>query len=477
MLSDKHSALLSSVFHLAQGKHTFVRALGAGRATARYMVRSYALEHSGLHPTRKPKPVPAWIPLPMYDYWNGEKLFYQISTVADRPYLDYNERDDEDKKRRSSFGLLEIYAGDDELTEPGAPLVALSDNLDAIVDRSTLLAFYRRTLVEALQAWGRGDTNDTQARLIDAFVKQGLLSDALDALPEALKQQVTAYRKLENEIRPPVRAAGVVEGEIWDQPFLERGSYIQEQDPVERGFLEAFDALKSGKKTYSKTASGRRELAEDILSEHNPLTSRVIVNRLWHHVFGRGLVASTDNFGRLGKEPTHPELLDYLAADFRQHGWSIKRAVKQLVMSRTFRSASSAPAANTVKDAENLKLAHYPPRRLDAEAILDTIRFVAANEVDRRAVYEEVLRNSLNPFLATFNFPIPLSTVGVRDLNDVPAQSLALMNGEITRDAAQRWSKRITSDPALKTDRQRIDRLFMQAFSRHPTEAALEACL
>ena len=328
-----------------------------------------------------------------------------------------------------------------------------------------------------MQAWGRGDTNDTQARLIDAFVKQGLLSDELDALPEALKQQVTAYRKLENEIRPPVRAAGVVEGEIWDQPFLERGSYKQEQDPVERGFLEGFDALKSGKKTYSKTASGRRELAEDILSEHNPLTSRVIVNRLWHHVFGRGLVASTDNIGRLGKEPTHPELLDNLAADFRQHGWSIKRAVKQLVMSRTFRSASSAPAANTVKDAENLKLAHYPPRRLDAEAILDTIRFVAANEVDRRAVYEEVLRNSLNPFLATFNFPIPLSTVGVRDLNDVPAQSLALMNGEITRDAAQRWSKRITSDPALKTDRQRIDRLFMQAFSRHPTEAALEACL
>jgi hypothetical protein len=482
MLSDKHSALLSSVFHLARGEHTLVRALGAEGAIVRYMVRSYPLEHSGLHPTRKPGPVPDWIQLPKYDYWNGERLFYQISTVADRPYLRYgeSESDDEDEKRRrdrSWFGLLEIYAGDVKLTEPGAPLVALSDNLDSIVDRSTLLEFYRETLVAALQAWRRGETTDAQARLIDAFVKEGLLPDELDTLPKALRRQVMAYRKLENEIRPPVRAPGVVEGEPWNQPLLARGNYKQEQDPVERGFLEVFDALKSGKKTYSNTASGRRELAEDILSEHNPLTSRVLVNRLWHHVFGRGLVATTDNFGRLGKEPTHPELLDYLAADFRQHGWSIKRAVKQMVMSRTFRSASSAPAANLGKDAENLKLAYYRPRRLDAEAILDTIRFVATNEVGKRAVYEEVKRNSLNRFLATFNFPIPISTVGVRDLTDVPAQSLALMNGEITQDAAQRWSKRITSNPALKTDRQRIDRLFMQAFSRHPTEAALEACL
>lgn len=477
MLSDKHSALLSSVFHLARGEHTLVRALGDKGAIVRYVVRSYPLEHSGLHPARKPGPVPDWIQLPKYDYWNGEKLYYQVSTVADRPYLAYGEGDDEDKKRRSWFGLLEIYAGDDEVTEPGAPLVALSDHLDSIVDRSTLLEFYRETLVATLQAWGRGETTDTQARLIDAFVKQGLLPDELDTLPEALRRQVMAYRELENEIRPPVRASGVVEGEIWDQPFLARGDYKQEQDPVERGFLEVFDALKIVKKTYSSTASGRSELAEDILSERNPLTARVIVNRLWHHVFGRGLVATTDNFGRLGKEPTHPELLDYLAADFRQQGWSIKRAVKRLVMSRTFRSASSVPSANLGKDAENLKLAYYRPRRLDAEAILDTIRFVATNEVDKRAVYEEVRRNSLNRFLATFNFPIPLSTVGVRDLNDVPAQSLALMNGEITQEAARRWSKRITGDSALKTDRQRIDRLFMQAFSRHPTEAALEACL
>jgi hypothetical protein len=102
-----------------------------------------------------------------------------------------------------------------------------------------------------------------------------------------------------------------MEGEPWDQPLLDRGDHKKEGEPVARGFLEMF-----GGEPYSKTESGRRELAEDLLSEDNPLTARVIVNRLWNHVFGRGIVASSDNFGRLGKEPSHPALLDNLAIDF-----------------------------------------------------------------------------------------------------------------------------------------------------------------
>ena len=249
-------------------------------------------------------------------------------------------------------------------------------------------------------------------------------SSEVAQLPADLKSAVESYRKLESEIRTPVRAPGVMDGEPWDQPLLTRGNYKKEDKPVERGFLEVFQG-----RTYPKSGSGRRELAEDMVSEGNSLTTRVIVNRLWHHTFGRGLVASADNFGRLGKEPSHPELLDYLAADFRENGWSMKRTVRQLVMSRTFRSASIEPAANAGKDSENLQLAYYTPRRLDAEAVLDTIRFVSANDIGQRAIYTSQKRNGLNPFLFAFNYPIPTSTVGVRNVTNVPAQAPMLMNG------------------------------------------------
>ena len=214
-----------------------------------------------------------------------------------------------------------------------------------------------------------------------------------------------------------------------------------------------------------------------MMHQQNTLTPRVIVNRLWHHTFGRGIVASADNFGRLGKEPTHPELLDYLASDLRDNAWSMKHTIKQLVMSRTFRSASSASESSAQKDPSNLYLAYYTPRRLDAEAILDTIRFVARNDIEQRAVYTRAKRNSLNPFLKAFNYPIPISTVGVRNLTNVPAQALTLMNGEITKQSATQWSQRLMGIPQLKTDEERIQAIFKQAYSREARPEELAACL
>ena len=155
----------------------------------------------------------------------------------------------------------------------------------------------------------------------------------------------------------------------------------------------------------------------------------------------------------------------------------MKRTVKQLVMSRAFRSASTAPASSAQKDPANLYLAYYTPRRLDAEAILDTIRFVAHNDIGERAVYTRAKRNALNPFLKTFNYPIPTSTVGVRNLTNVPAQALTLMNGQITRQSANDWSRRIRGQRELENDTQRIQAIFKQAYAREATEDELAACL
>lgn len=461
LISDKHNATLSSAFHLAKGSKAAVRVIGS-KAVSRFVVRSYALSHGGLHPAPEMKPTLGWVGLGKYDYWNGDQGYFQFATGPDstnRP-----------GGGRSWFGALEVYAGDEGLREVGAPIVSLPGAMEAITDRASLLEFYRKSLREAVVAWREGALNDERALFLDAFVSRGFLSHELAGLPEGLRAQVDRYRRLEGEIRIPQRAPGVMEGEIWDQPLLTRGDYKKEEEPVERAFLEAF-----GGERYSKSESGRRELAEDILREDNPLTSRVIVNRLWNHVFGRGLVASADNFGRLGKEPSHPALLDSLAIDFRNGGWAMKPFVKQLVMSRTFRSDSASPAANGVRDPENLQLAHFTPRRLEAEAILDTINAVAKGGGVQRAMFRPVIRNRLDPFLSTFNFPVPITTVGDRDLTNVPAQALALMNGKEVEQAAREWSGRVVRERA--TPEARVELLFLQAYARLPSPEERAACL
>lgn len=464
MITDKHNGFLNSRFHVAEGERAMVRAVGSA-SIARFSVRSYPLSQGLLHPAAGLKPESQWVNLNKYKYWNNEKGYFQINTGADSTFMA--------GQARSWFGIYEAYAGNGSLRDPGSPLVALPGDHDRILDRASLLAFYRTSLQDAVRLWMEdAGMGDAQAQLLNAFVSRGFLANRIDALPAVLKAQVENYRKLEKEIRIPARAPGVAEGEPWDQPLLERGSHKDEKEPVARGFLEVF-----GGEEYETTGSGRRELAEDMIAEDNTLIDRVIVNRLWHHTFGQGIVASTDNFGRLGKEPTHPELLDYLASDFRENGWSMKGTVRQLVMSRAFRSASTTPGENGDKDPLNLQLAYFTPRRLGAEAILDTIRFVAGNKVPQRAVYNPVKRNDLDPFLATFNFPIPTSTVGVRDLTNVPAQALTLMNGNITKEASIQWSRRIAADGALKTDPERIDRLFMQAYSRRATPGETAACM
>ena len=465
LLSDKHSGFLNSVFHRASGERNMIRAIGSG-STVRFMVRSYPIEHGGLHPAPRLKPKRTWVHLNKYKYWNGEKGYYQINTGLDRTFKAGGPA-------RTWFGVYEVYAGAEGMRELGAPIVAFPGAIERVRDRASLLAFYRANLKTALIAWRERAMSDDQAALLDAFVQRGFLTQRLNALPSELAARVQAYRELENAIRVPARAPGVVDGEPWDQPFLERGNYKEERDPVPRGFLEVF-----GGRTYDARSSGRRELVEDLLSERNTLVARVLVNRLWHHVFGRGIVATTDNFGRLGSEPTHPELLDLLALELRRGGWSMKRIVKQLVMSRAFRSVSVAPRVALERDPDNEFLSYYTPRRLDAEAILDTIRFVSKNGIEesRRAVYLRAKRNSLHPFLSAFNYPIPTTTTGVRDLTDVPAQSLTLMNGETVRAAAREWSGRVKRDRSLASDRQRIDAMFLQAYARQPTPEEVHAC-
>ncbi|QDT60413.1 Planctomycete cytochrome C [Stieleria bergensis] len=226
----------------------------------------------------------------------------------------------------------------------------------------------------------------------------------------------------------------------------------------------------------------RLELANELTTLENPLTSRVIVNRLWHHLFGRGIVASLDDFGPQGIAPTHPDLIDHLATTFvQQDDWSIKAMLRRLVLSRTYGQASVASPTNDPtliadKDPSNLLLHRMSVRRLPAESIRDGILASAGtlnrqaygpgvsthrtafmsgrgargsgplDGAGRRSVYLTVYRNFLNPMLSTFDRPTPFGPKGKRSQSNVPAQSLVMMNDPFIVDQAKRWAQNMARD-------------------------------
>lgn len=456
LISDKHNGTLASPNHIAAGDWSYMRAVGANGAV-RMSVRNYPLEQ-GLHVYETAENgAMQWFPLKKYKFWNGDRVHYQISTAGDKPV---NSEDG-----RSWFGVTEVIGGAVEMKEPGTPLFSVLQDAVAVPERGSLIRTYKKALTAALRAWRKSKMTDAQAEFLSAFVRFNFLPNRLDDLPERIRKRINAYRELENEIPVPTRAPALFEGDVLDQPLLVRGEYANAGEPVPRQFLEVFS-----NRAYSGKHSGRLQLAEDMAGPVNSLKSRVLVNRLWSYVFGRGIVTTTDNFGRLGKKPTHPELLDYLALDFEKKDWSIKAALKQMVLSRTFRSSSAAPEEVLDRDPDNAYYSYFSPRRLEAEAIMDIINSMAGDDF-QRAVHKKVIRNKLDPFLSTFNLPIPTTTLSRRDSTNVPAQALSMMNGEFVQEASEQWAHRIGKVTEDQPVDMKIDALFMDAYARLPTEA------
>jgi hypothetical protein len=236
------------------------------------------------------------------------------------------------------------------------------------------------------------------------------------------------------------------------------------------------------------TTGRRTALAEWIASPDNPLPSRVLANRLWQQHFGHGLCESPSDFGRLGQPPSHPELLDWLAAELLDHQWSLKRLHRQMVTSAAYRQAShgQAAAASAAKDPLNKWLARMAVRRLAAEQIRDAA-LMASGELDlqiggeandwkkspRRAIYLKMLRNQQEPTLDAFDAPAGLFTTPVRNVTTTPTQSLFMINGPWTMARAKAFAQRIDSDSSLTLE-QRIAIASALAFGRPPTHAELQ---
>ena len=237
-----------------------------------------------------------------------------------------------------------------------------------------------------------------------------------------------------------------------------------------------------------QTTGRRTALAQWIASPENPLPSRVLANRLWQHHFGRGLCESPSDFGRLGQPPSHPELLDYLAAELLDHDWSLKRLHRLMVTSATYRQASRGPevAASSQQDPLNRWLARMPVRRLAAEQIRDAALTVSgeldpraggeggdSGKTARRAVYLKVFRNKQDATLDVFDVPDGISTMPVRNVTTTPTQSLYMINGPWMMLRAKAFARRLDDQPSATLE-ERVNAAYHLAFGREPTADELQ---
>ena len=227
----------------------------------------------------------------------------------------------------------------------------------------------------AVDRWAAGTATSGDVTLLNWLLQQGLLPNSAAVAPDvaALVQQ---YRDVEADIDFARTAISMDERHVTpvDYRLNVRGSVDDEGPAIPRDFLQAF-AAQTG--VDQSAGSGRLELAEYLSSRENPQTARVFVNRVWQWVFGTGIVATSSDFGKLGDRPSHPELLDWLALRFMDQGWSTKTLVRELVLSRTFRQSGAASAAGLEIDPDNRLLHHYPTRRLEGEAIRDSLLAVS----------------------------------------------------------------------------------------------------
>ncbi len=366
---------------------------------------------------------------------------------------------------------------------------ATSEQLKAIESANTLVADQAAHCVETME----------NALQNDAHFKA-----SLESLVANWKAQRHA---LHQKIRTTSRVAmSMMDGTGEEEHLLIRGSSSNPGKAVPRRFLAAIDGPQS---LQIQSGSGRLQLAERINSGSNPLTSRVIVNRIWHHLMGRGIVPTTDDFGALGQPPSHPELLDHLASQFQADGHSIKKTIRRIVLSRAYQMDSRANPRSQELDPKNQWWHHHPQKRLEGETIRDALLSISGrldptmygpsipvhlssfmdgrgrpgksgplDGSNRRSIYLEVRRNFLSPMFVAFDTPTPFSSMGRRNVSNVPAQALILMNDPLVHELAQAWAKRACDAVPMndgESTAARVQWLVMTAYSRQASEAELHA--
>jgi cytochrome c553 len=314
------------------------------------------------------------------------------------------------------------------------------------------------------------------------------------------------YVALATSIPRPEYAPALLDGDGEDERVHIRGSHKTLGPEVPRRSLEVFSGTEQPR---PDKGSGRLELARRLTSPGNPLLARVMVNRLWQHHFGEGLVRSVDDFGKMGQAPSHPELLDWLARRFVDGGWSIKAMHRLILTSRAYRMSSQIDVASEPEriDPNNILLHRANLRRLESESIRDAIlacsgtlkpamfgpsvpvhltEFMdgrgkpgSSGPIDgegRRSIYQNVRRNFLAPFLMAFDSPPPASPMGRRNVSNVPAQALTMLNDPFVLGQSRLWGERLLA-AGPRSAEARVESLYRTAYGRAPTAEERDGAL
>ena len=415
------------------------------------------------------------------------------------------------------FACIDEIRFSNSSTPPAPSVFANKDLLDSkqYANQSSLCYFVANSITQSLNDPGTADGSD-----ISNWILKNNLLPAFESLADTnansadTNTQLKSFEELRLEINDLVKnvqsassnapaprfSIGITDVTGEDEHVFVRGHYKTTGKLARRKLLSAF----SEKPFEIEGGSGRLLLAKKITANDNPLTTRVAANRVWHHLIGRGIVPTVDNFGVLGQRPTHPKLLDHLALEFAKNNWSIKRLIRSIVLSRTYQMSSVASESNELLDPEN-KLMHCARvRRLQSEAIRDSILSVSgrlnrelhgkpvpvhltsfmtgrgrpkkSGPIDgdgRRTIYIAVRRNFMSPMMLAFDSPIPINATGRRNLSNVPAQALIMMNSQFVNQQATVWANRLVIKG--QTVDQRIDDIYMNALSRPPTQFELQA--
>jgi hypothetical protein len=370
---------------------------------------------------------------------------------------------------------LDAFAG---LYESGAP----SDPWERIA----------AWLNSAVSCWCENQPRPGDREVLEWLLASALLPNQADP-GSTLASLVAEYRRVESSIAFPRSANSMDERDVMPvkYPLNVRGNVDVTGDLVAPASLRM---LSGGQVT------DRLALANSLIEPEHPLTARVYVNRVWQWIFGTGLVATPDDFGRLGGQPSHPELLDWLAREFIREGWSTKKLVRRLVLSETFRQSGAVASKARELDPGNRLLHHFSTRRLEAEAIRDSLLAVSGRldprlygrpvlphrvaEDDkkrlisgpldgdgRRSIYLQMSIMDPPKFLVGFNLPDLKLPTGRRDVTNVPAQALILLNDPFVTAMAERWGRAVADEKGSNEDKLR--EMILRAFGRKATEAEI----
>ena len=356
----------------------------------------------------------------------------------------------------------------------------------------------------------RISNHNTDGYVVADAVQWYLIEDESVTKSNARKEQLaklkTEIKSLESELKPitqllkarPIAMTVKEDPEPSDSAIRIRGIESRRGDVVPRGFLQIATLGKTPEIPHNQ--SGRRQLADWIVSPDNPLTSRVIANRIWTWLFGQGIVSSVDNFGTTGQPPSHPELLDYLAIRLQELDWSVKNFVREIMLSETWQLSTQAKSNVMQKDPSNRLLASYPKRRLDAEQLRDAIlassgdldldlygpningageinaNSTAAQKIEynyvfkdkRRSVYTPAFRVNRHELFELFDFGNINFTIGQRSTSTVALQALYMLNNPFLIDQSRVAAKRLIQD--RQNPDERIELAFETTLGRAPTD-------